>query len=335
MANPNYDQLLSTTLENYRKQLTDNVFSDRVLLWWLKDKNRTRMLSGGHTIVEPLIYAEGEAGSYSEWEQVAITPQDGITAAEFPWRQLYATIAISGLQELQNNGEEEIINLLEAKVMQAEETLKERVNTMLIGDGTGNSGKDFLGLEALIGDSGTVGGIDSDAPGNEYWQSYVKDMTGANVDTLRAELTTAFNTSAKGNDTVKCLLGSQDVFELYEGTLVENVRYQDVKAANQGFSNLMFKQVPFYWDDVIPDGDVYGLNPKYLTLVGHKNRWFKQSKFTENPIDSAHASSGAASFVDARYAVITAVGNLTIRNRKRHFKVTGVGASGGGGGGGE
>ena len=69
---------------------------------------------------------------------IDIVPQEGISAAQFPWRQLFATIAISGLEEAQNNGEEAIINLLRAKVMQAEETQKAKLNRMLNADGTGN-----------------------------------------------------------------------------------------------------------------------------------------------------------------------------------------------------
>ena len=156
MATSSSTRLLSTTLDNYRKTLTDNVFKARVLLWWLTEKNRVRKLSGGVTIVEPLIYAEGQAGSYGEWDAIQIVPQEGISAAEYPWRQLFATIAISGLEEAQNNGEEAVINLLDAKVMQAEETMKTKLNRMLYADGTGNSGKDFLGLALLVGATGTA-----------------------------------------------------------------------------------------------------------------------------------------------------------------------------------
>jgi hypothetical protein len=46
--------ILSTTLENYRPQLTDNVFGDRPLSAWLMSKKRTRMLSGGSDIREPM-----------------------------------------------------------------------------------------------------------------------------------------------------------------------------------------------------------------------------------------------------------------------------------------
>jgi hypothetical protein len=65
---------------------------------------------------------------------------------------------------------------------------------------------------------------------------------------------------------------------------------------------------------------VFGINSKYLTLVGHKDRWFKNSGFTDNTA-SSHASSGASTITDARYAIITAYGNLTVRNRARHFRM--------------
>jgi hypothetical protein len=120
-------------MHNYHKTLTDNIFNGRPLLNYFMSKGRVKKINGGVSIVEPIIYAEGEAGSYSEWQQLTITPQEGISAAQYPWRQLYATIAISGLEEAQNNGKEAAINLLEAKVMQAEETLRNRLSRQIYG----------------------------------------------------------------------------------------------------------------------------------------------------------------------------------------------------------
>jgi hypothetical protein len=319
MPNPNFDSLLSTTLNNYRKTLTDNVFKSRVLLWWLTEKNRVRKLSGGVKIVEPLIYAEGQTGSYGEWDSISIVPQEGLTSAEYPWRQLFATIAISGLEEAQNNGEESVINLLEAKVMQAEETMKSNLNRMLYGDGTGNGGKDFLGLNHLISATGTVGGIDSTAGTGAYWRSTVSALTGNTPANIQGKYGTAFNTVSDGNDMVDGIFAAQNAYEYYEASLTPNVRYQDTKSANAGFSNLMFKQCPMYWDRDIAAGVVYGLNSKYIALVGHTDRWFKQSPFSDG---LSTAAGGTANTVDARYSIITSYGNLTIRNRSRHFKLT-------------
>ena len=322
-GNVNFDSLLSTTLSNYRKTLTDNIFKSRVLLWWLTEKNRVRKLSGGVDIVEPLIYAEGQTGSYGEWDSITIVPQEGMSAAKYPWRQLFATIALSGLEEAQNNGEEAIINLLDAKVMQAEETMKANLNRMLYADGTGNSGKDFLGLSALISAGGTnVGGIDATDSANAWWRSNVTAMPATvKVTGISAALGTPFNTVSDGNDMVDGIFMAQNSYEAYEAGLTPNVRYTDTKSANAGFSNLLFKQCPTYWDRDCPSGTVYGLNSKYIELVGHTDRWFKQSPFSDG---LSAVAGGNATTVDARYSIITTYGNLTIRNRARHFKMTAV-----------
>jgi hypothetical protein len=321
-GNAKFDSLLSTTLDNYRKTLTDNVFKSRVLLWWLTEKNRVRKLSGGVTIVEPLIYAEGQTGSYGEWDAIQIVPQEGMTAAQYDWKQLFATIAISGLEEAQNSGEEAVINLLDAKVMQAEETMKANLNRMLYADGTGNSGKDWNGLANLISATTVVGGIDPGGAGNTWWKSLVAAMPSTvKAAGLSAYLGSQFNTVSDGNDMVDGIFAAQNSYEAYEAGLTPNVRYQDTKSANAGFSNLLLKQCPMYWDRDCPAGIVYGLNSKYIEIVGHTDRWFKQSPFSDG---LSAAAGGNATTLDARYSIITSYGNLTIRNRARHFKSTAV-----------
>jgi hypothetical protein len=68
-ANSNFDNLLTTTLANYRSTLTDNVFTARPLTYKLMEGGRIRMLNGGTKIVEPLIYGQNSTvGSYSGYE---------------------------------------------------------------------------------------------------------------------------------------------------------------------------------------------------------------------------------------------------------------------------
>lgn len=155
----------------------------------------------------------------------------------------------------------------------------------------------------------------------------MRDKTGVvlgDVD-IRAFVAEAANSASdSGTDRVDAVFTAQDVFELYESQLTPQVRYSDVKSANAGFQNLMVQGVPMYWDFDCPAGTIYGVNSKYIGFAGHTARWFKQSAFTDGlsgNTSSAHASSGAASTVDARYSVITAYGNMTVRNRKRHFKI--------------
>jgi len=308
MSNPNFDTLLSTTLANYRKQLTDNVFTARPLTYFLMDKGRIRMLDGGTKIVEPLIYGTNtSAGSYAGYDPINIDAQGGITAAEYEWKQYATSIAISGIEEAKNNGEQAVLNLLEAKIMQAEETMKEKFNQMFFADGTGNSGKDWNGLGNLVEASGTVGGINRATAGNEYWRSYEENTAGA---LTLAQMSTAYNTVSVGNDHPDMVLTTQTLFEKYESLLQPQLRYTDTKTADAGFQNLLFKAAPVAYDVHCTAGVVYFLNSKYLTLVGHSGKWFAQTEFTrpEN--------------LDARYALIMAYGNLTCRNAKKQGKLT-------------
>jgi hypothetical protein len=177
-GNSNFDALLSTTLANYRSTLTDNVFTARPLTFKLMEKGRIRMLNGGTKIIEPLIYGQNDTvGSYSGFDTIALTPQTGISAAEYEWKQYAASISISGIEEAKNNGEQEIINLLEAKIMQAEESLREGFNQMFFADGTGNSSKDWNGLGNLVEATGVAGGIDPST--NTWWASYEENTSTA------------------------------------------------------------------------------------------------------------------------------------------------------------
>lgn len=309
MANPNYDEILSTTLANHMPKLVDNVFSARPLVFFLKKAGQVRVVNGGNKIVLPLMYGQNStAGSYSAYDSISITPQTGITAAEYNWKQYAATIAISGIEEAQNSSEEAIIDLLEAKTFQAEETITEQMDQMFIqSDGTGNSGKDWLGLEILVRDAtATVGGIDASV--DSWWESYVEGTAGS---LSLADMRTAYNSVAVGNDQPNVILTEQTLFEAYEDLLQSQERFMDASTADGGFQNLLFKGAPVVYDDYVNAGDMYFLNTKYIRLVGHGDNWFKPTPFVR-PDNQ-----------DARYAQILCYGELTISNRKRQGVLTG------------
>ena len=307
-VNANFDALLATTIANYRDKMTDNIFSARPLTYFLMDKGRIRMTDGGTKIVEPLIYGvNSTVASYAGYDTIALTAQDGISAAEFEWKQYAASIAINGIEEAKNNGEAAITNLLEAKIMQAEESMREGFNTMFFGDGTGNSGKDWNGLGNIVEASGTVGNINRATSGNEFWRSYEENTATA---LTLGQMATAYNTTSVGNDHPDMILTTQTLFEKYESLLTPQLRYTDTKTADAGFQNLLFKAAPVVFDTGCTAGVVYFLNSKYLTLVGHSSKWFSQTEFVrpEN--------------LDAKYALIMCYGNLTVRNAKKQGKLT-------------
>ena len=330
-----WDELLASTMHNIREQFTDNIFRKRPLLEHLLSNGRVRTLDGGISIVEPLLYAEGEADSYGQWQQIIVKPVNTLTAAQFPWKQVYATIAISGLEEAQNNGREQIINVLEAKIEQAEQTLRKRMSGFAYGTyASATPANDMLSLNALIDDTTAVGGID---PATEaWWKSYEKAVGAVDAAGLETEMRTAvMTTSDNGGDEIDAIFTDPATYAFYESTLTPQVRYTDTNKANLGFRNLLFENVPIMWDSDCPASTMYGINSKYVGFVVHKDRNFKQSPFTANMTGlAANTGTGSpvaggvgvasATTMDARVAFITTYGNFTIRNRRRCFKLTGI-----------
>ena len=307
-GNSNFDAILSTTLQNYRPTLVDNIFTATVLLDHLNSKGRVVMEEGGTSIVEPLVYAANDtAGSYSGYDAIDLTPQEGISAANYNWKQMAASIAISGIEEAQNRGTEAIIKLLNAKIMQTEESIKESLNDMLYANSVGNGGKDFQGLGFIIDASNTVGGIDAST--NTWWRSYEENTA---VALTQLQMATAYNTASRGSDVPDMIVTTQTLFEKYESLLTAQVRYQDVTKANSGFQNLMFKQTPVVFDVSCTAGNMFFMNSKYLKLTGMNGHWFNTTEFQK----------GTVAGVDARYALILSFGELTCSNRARQAKLT-------------
>jgi hypothetical protein len=315
MSNTNFDSLLTTTLNNYTRSLEDNIFTARALTYWLQRKDRIRKRSGGAKLIEPLIYATNStAGSYAGYDTLDTTPQAGLTAAEYDWGQYAATVAIAGIEEAKNNGDQAVLDLLEAKIMQAEETITENFDVMFFADGSGNSNKDWWGLGAIVEASnpsrGNYGNIDRST--YSYWRAYEENT--AAVLSL-PYMATAYNTTSVGNDHPDFIITTQTLFEKYEALLQPQLRFSDTKTVDGGFQNFLYKDAPVMFDTNTTSGVVYFLNSKHLKLVGHSDVWFKNTPFT-TPHDE-----------DARYAKILCYGQLVANNCKKLGKLTAKTAS--------
>jgi hypothetical protein len=311
-GNPDFNSLLSTTLQNYQPTLVDNIFKDLVLLNHLNERGRVRVEEGGTQIIEPLLYAVNDTvGTYSGYDAIDLTPQEGISAAEYDWKQMAASIAISGIEEAKNRGTEAIIKLLNAKIMQAEMSLKTTLNEQLFGSASAST--DFNGLGNIVGtQNNSVGGIDSTT--NTWWNPTQATTMGATLSLVN--MADVYNRASKGSDVPDLIITNTSLFEKYESLLTNNVRYQDVAKANAGFTNLMFKQTPIVFDLELAvdstDAPMYFLNTKYLKLTGLNGYWFKTTEFM----------NGTVAGVDARYALVLAYGQLTCSNRSRQGYLT-------------
>ena len=303
-GNANFDEILSTTLKNYIPKLTDNIFSARPLFYALTNGQTIRRISGGANIVVPIIYGTNStAGSYSGTDTIDITAQTGISAAEYSWGQYAATVTISGIEEAKNNGEAQIIDLLEGKIFQTQESVIENMNTMFWADGLGNGGKDWNGLHLIVAKPNTtLGDINPATAGNSFWSSTERNQAGA---LTQAGMGDVYNTISVGNDQPTIIITTQALYEKYEGLLEGQIRYTDTDVADGGFQNLLFKGAPVTFDNAATAGQMMFLNTKYLQLVAHSDVWFKPTPFVR-PTNQ-----------DAVFSQLLCYGQLTCSNRAR------------------
>ncbi len=310
-GNPNFDRLLSTTVEKYIPRLEDNIFTSKPLLFAITTFGNVETLDGGTKIIQPLLYAElGNQGSYSGGDTFLTNEDEGTTAAEYDWRQYYAVIRLKNIDLAKNSGSSAVLRILENEMKRAELSIAESMDLMFTQDGLGNGGKDFLGIQALVSATKTVGGIDPTVAGNDWWQSNVTAAAGAQ--TTFDGLRTTYLAVSEGNDFPTNIFTTEVLYGRYDANFTSNQRFMDPTMANQGFETIMFHGAPISFDRNIDSGEVYLLNLKYITLYKLGGVWFKGSDWME-PYNQ-----------DVRIKKILSYGQLAISNRKRQGLLTGA-----------
>ncbi len=309
-GNPNYDRLISATMEKYLPTLEDNVFTSKPLLFAINNFGNVRTLDGGTQINVRLMYAElGNQGSYGKGDTFLTNEDEGTTVAHYDWKQYYAVVRLSEIDLAMNQGAPAVGRIVEEELNRAELSIAESFDHMFFQDGTGNGGKDFNGLANLVNDTGTLGGINADAAGNDWWRSYVDRNVGAlSLHKIRVP----YLTVSEGNDFPTNIFTDQDTYANIDSLFEDRQRFVDPTMANQGFETIMFHSAPISFDRNCPAGNIYLLNMKYITLNKLGNNWFRMSDWLE-PANQ-----------DIRIKKMVCYGELTISNRKRQARLSGV-----------
>lgn len=342
-----YDALLTTTLDAYvgSGTLFDNIFKDSAFLAALRSMDAIQRQNGGERIRAPLMYGKNATvKSYSDYDTLDTTPQDGMTTAFYEWRELGGTISISRKEERQNSGEAAIIGLLQSKIMQAEMSMREELNKQLI-QGTvssatfvpGNSAKDLNPLGWFFRKAnqtnpttgGNVGNIDCST--ESWWRHHTAVADSASTDTgndfalnvstykgLVVALRRMYNYCSRGSGgSPNLVLTDQVTYETYENALDDKVRYTNTKLADMGFDNIKLRGATVVWDEQVPDidnGDV--------STSDDGTAFFINTNFYKLIIDS-QTDVVTTPFVEpenqtAKTAKILFMGNAAVSNLRKH-----------------
>ena len=307
MANTNYDDIFTTTLEKRSKKLADNVSKNNALLSRLSAKGKIRTIDGGSKILEELEYGEGDMVWYGGYDTINYTPKQLFTSAEYALKLCAVPVAISGEDKLKNSGKEQMINLFEKRIENAEKTMKNKLSAALYGDGTGSSGKEIGGLRLLVADApetGVVGGIDRAS--NEFWRNQ-SVSAAVTSDNILAKMDEIYLKCCRGTDKPDLIVADNVMYSTYEQALQPNQRFTDPKLAEAGFTTLKFKGADVVFDGgqggACPSKHMYFLNTDYIYLRPHKDRNMTVIGGDRMAINQ-----------DALYRIIGWAGNMTLSN---------------------
>jgi len=268
MASPNLSEIVTTTLRNRSRTLSDNVSNHNALLRRLRENGNQTSVTG-RDIVRELEYADnGTVQFYSGYETLDVSPSDVLTSAVFDYKQLSGSVTISGLEQIKNSGTEAIINLLEARINVLEKSLMNSLSTSLYSDGTGSSGKEVGGLQLIVADAGTgtVGGINSST--FTFWQNAQTTATSSafSVANVQADMNTIYLSLVRGADSPDLVMAGTNAYTAFLGSLQAIQRITSDDLANSGFTSLQYLNSDVVFDSACNTNRMYFLNTDYLRL---------------------------------------------------------------------
>lgn len=253
-SNTNYlTSLLSVTQDGYIKMVQDNVFNKAALLFVLKDKAQLEVIDGGKYLQIPLmIEGNTAATSYSYYDVLDTTPQKGMVDAYVTYSHYTAPVVISRQERKENAGVSKVADYLAARLSQANLSIKDKINKDLFKDGTGNGGKDILGLKAMCEWSATPGAYEGVTDAT-YW---VNEYVTASEPGVLAGLDSAFYGVSDGSDAPDIIVtngNGMKLYEKYNRTSGVGINYVNNKLADGGFIYTSFKGIPMVLDQSSPD----------------------------------------------------------------------------------
>jgi len=260
---------------------------NNALLARLNQRGNIKPVSGGSIIYEELSFqANPNAGWYSGYDLLPVNAADVISAAQFLFKQIAVPVVISGLEQLQNAGKEQMIDLMEARLSVAESSMANLMAQGVYSDGTGYGGKSIVGLDAVAPVTATASQTNTYAGISRstwsFWRAYSPGtQTYPTTSTIQGYMNTAWASLVRGMDRPDLIIMDSNFWGVYTGSLQLIQRFTDPEQANLGFPSVKFMDADVVLDGGIggyaytvsgSHGSMYLLNTKYLRLRPHKDR---------------------------------------------------------------
>lgn len=218
------------------------------------------------------------------------------TTMQFFPKMAYKPIVIANIEQTLNQGDEQVIDLLEAEFdSQAQSLMQLMAQNLWTGTGAGNSWDSAATAADDSTNYSTYGGLAR----STYTSLKGYYLASAGSTTL-AKLATAYDAVIVGTDMPDIIATTKAIWSTYESLLTPTVRagytqngYPKMNgfgmlgnaqalAGQQGFDVLFFRGTPVVRDEQIPSGSIFLLNTNYFGMKGIKIQGLKQVNFKKS-----------------------------------------------------
>ncbi len=275
---------MNKNVRNRSRTLADNVSNHNPLLNRMRERGNLTQVTG-RDIVRELEYSDNSTVAfYNGYEVLDTSPSDVLTAAVFEYKQLAGNVTISGREQIQNSGEQAIINLLEARIGNLERSMENSLASSLFSDGTGTSSKEIGGLQLVVADSGsgTVGGINSST--FTFFQNKQATATSSAFSTanIQSDMNSLYIQLVRGTDAPDLVVAGSTPYTTFLATLQTLQRVADSRLADLGFTAVKYLNSDVVYDSNCAASRMYFLNTNYLRLETAAGRDFVPGEAKES-----------------------------------------------------
>ena len=283
------NRLSSTTNDKLMPKLVDTVLGSNVFC--------TRALSkakkwAGANMKFPIKYQDGTDGSsFSGFDTFSTSASQRRINLSFEPKFYYKNVVLPLTEVDINKTEQAVINLAATEVALAAQEMADELGTIFYSDGTGNSSKDFLGLQAIVDDSTNASTYGGQA--RATYSTLNATYTDCSSTLTLAKMSTLYHNVTSGSHKPTLGLTTETVFALYERLLQPMERInQSVKptkgqglVGEAGFTALLFKGVPIIADEKCTSGVLYFVNENYLDWYALPSAMNKAIEYDASQID--------------------------------------------------
>lgn len=262
-------RLTTTTQDKLLPKVVDTILGANVLA--TRILSRAEKWRGGQNINKSIKVSKNtNGGSFSGLDVFSTAEVDNRIKLIFGPKFYHKDVVVQ-LTELAVNraDEDRIVDLAALELESAAQDMADDIGTMFYGDGTGNSSKDMLGLQAIVDDATSVATYGGQSRSTYTTLKATRTASGGTI-TL-AKMATLYNAITSGsvkptlglcNETVWSLI--EQLFDSRERIISDVPMMKNGLVGGAGFTGIYYKGVPIIADEKATAQTLYFVNENFL-----------------------------------------------------------------------